>query len=35
MHLVVVKSKHEGRVEKGQERQNFLDVYMVFVGNIK
>ena len=27
MHFVVVKSKHEGGVERGQEMQNFLDVY--------
>ena len=25
MHFVVVKSKHEGGVERGQEMQNFLD----------
>ena len=35
MHLVVVKFKHEGGAERGQEMQNFLDVYMVLVSNIK
>ena len=35
MHLVVVKSKLEGGVEKVQKMQNFLDVYMVLVSNIK
>ena len=34
MHLVVVKSKHEGGAERGQEIQNFLDVYTVLVSNI-
>ena len=34
-HFVFVKSKLEGRAEKGQEMQNFLDVYRVLVSNIK
>ena len=35
MHMVVVKSRHEGGVERDQEMQNFLDVYMALVSNIK
>ena len=35
MHLVVVKSKHGGGAERVQEMQNFLDVYMMLVSNIK
>ena len=35
MHMVVVKSRHEGGVERDQEMQNFIDVYMVLVSNIK
>ena len=35
MHLVVVKSKHEGGAERGQEMQNFLDVCMVLASTIE
>ena len=35
MHLVTVKFKYEGGADRGQEMQNFLDVYMELVSNIK